>query len=195
VSSFGRFRANIAEAGLSDLVVPLRLRSYEVSWTRPIVLLFVDGLHDYASVARDFRHFEAHLVQGGYVAFHDCDDNYPGVAAFAAGLGADPAYEDAGQASSLRVFRRCAALVQDPVAALRARLAQQEKGIAFLMGEIAARESTVREREEGIEWLRSVIRDKEIAVSELEKGVEWLRKELRERDQLIDALRAERIEK
>ncbi len=65
--------------------------------------------------------------------------------------------------------------------ALQVRVAQQEKGIAFLMGEIAARERTIREREEGIEWLRGVVRDKESTVAELEKGAEWLRKEVRER--------------
>ena len=59
LSTFDHFQTNIAAAGFSDVVVPIRRRSHEVTWETPIALLFVDGLHDYASVARDFQHFEA----------------------------------------------------------------------------------------------------------------------------------------
>jgi len=189
-STFDRFRANINAAGLSDVVVPVRRRSYEVTWDTRIALLLVDGLHDYASVARDFQHFEPYLLPDAHVVFHDCDDSYPGVRAFVAGIAADPGYEEAGTASSLRVFRCRAVRPPNHVAVLRARLAQQEKGIAFLMGEVAAREQTIREREEGIEWLRGVVRDRELTVAELEKGVEWLRNEVRERERTIETLRS-----
>jgi len=189
-ATFDRFQANIAVAGYTDVVVPIRRRSHEFAWETPIALLFVDGLHDYASVARDFQHYEPHLLLGAYVAFHDCDENYPGVRAFVAGIAADPAYEEAGTASSLRVFRCRAVMPRNQLAVLRARLAQQEKGIAFLMEEVAAREQTIREREEGIEWLRGVVRDREAAVAELEKGIEWLRNEVRERERTIETLRS-----
>jgi len=189
-STFDRFRANINAAGLSAVVVPVRRRSYEVTWDTRIALLLVDGLHDYASVARDFQHFEPYLLPDAHVVFHDCDDSYPGVRAFVAGIAADPGYEEAGTASSLRVFRCRAVTPPNHVAVLRARLAQQEKGIAFLMGEVAAREQTIREREEGIEWLRGVVRDRELTVAELEKGVEWLRNEVRERERTIETLRS-----
>jgi len=189
-STFDRFRANITAAGLSDVVVPVRRRSYEVTWDTHIALLLVDGLHDYASVARDFQHFEPHLLPDAHVVFHDCDESYPGVRAFVAGLAADPAYEAAGTASSLRVFRRRAVTPRNHLAVLRARLAQQEKGIAFLMEEVAARERTIREREQGIEWLRGVVRDRELTVTELEKGIEWLRNEVRERERTIETLRS-----
>jgi hypothetical protein len=191
-ATFTRFEANIAAAGLNRIVVPIRKRSHDVAWQGPpIALLFVDGLHDYESVARDFRHFEPHLAPEARVAFHDCDDNYPGVRAFVAGLAGDPAYEEVARASSLVVLRRRGVSTDDYVAALRARLIQQERGITFLMGEVTAREQTIREREAGIEWLRGVVRDKEESVAELERGIEWLRKELRDREQAIDALRAE----
>jgi hypothetical protein len=41
--------------------------------------LLIDGLHDYASVAADFRHFESALTPSSYVAFHDYADYFPGV--------------------------------------------------------------------------------------------------------------------
>jgi predicted O-methyltransferase YrrM len=195
--TFERFRANVAAAGVDDLIHAIRRRSYDVPWQSPIAFLFVDGLHDYENVSRDFRHFEPCLSEGAYVAFHDCDDNYPGVQALVAGLAGDVSYEEVGRAASLVVFRRRRASTvntgsvgDEQMSALQVRVAQQEKGIAFLMGEIAARERTIREREEGIEWLRGVVRDKESTVAELEKGVEWLRKEVRERDRVIEALRA-----
>jgi hypothetical protein len=196
-STFERFQANVAAAGAADVVVAIRQRSYDVSWTDPIAFLLVDGLHDYENVARDFRHFEPFLGERAFVAFHDCDDNYPGVRAFVAGLTGEPGYEEVGRASHLIVFRKRAtssgtggAEPADPANALRVRVAQQQKGIAFLLGEIAAREKTIEEREAGIEWLRSVVRDKEATIAELEKGVEWLRKEVRERDSRIVALQA-----
>ena len=72
-------RHNIGEAGLQDLVVVVQKLSFEVEWARPICFLFIDGLHDYHNVARDFDHFERWVVPGGYVAFHDYSDQFPGV--------------------------------------------------------------------------------------------------------------------
>jgi predicted O-methyltransferase YrrM len=77
--TLGRFTANIAAAELTGVVETILQRAQDVPWERPIGMLFVDGLHDYASVARDFRHFEEHVVPGGFVAFHDYADYYPGV--------------------------------------------------------------------------------------------------------------------
>jgi hypothetical protein len=68
-----QFRHNIAEAGLTDVVQSIEKRSFEVAWERPISLLFIDGLHDYESVSRDFAHFEPWVVDGGYVVFDDYD--------------------------------------------------------------------------------------------------------------------------
>ena len=72
-------------------------------WQRSIGLLFIDGLHDYPSVAADFYHFEPHVLPGGYVAFHDYADYFPGVQAFANELLAGGAYCLAGRAGSLVV--------------------------------------------------------------------------------------------
>jgi predicted O-methyltransferase YrrM len=77
-----RFRRNIAEAGLGGVVETVKKYSYEVSMEREICLLLIDGLHDYANVARDFYQFEPRVVAGGLIAFHDYAHYYPGVQAF-----------------------------------------------------------------------------------------------------------------
>jgi hypothetical protein len=193
--TFERFLDNIAGAGVADVIEPIRRRSYEVPWRLPIALLFVDGLHDYASVARDFFHFEPYLASGGYVAFHDYGDNYPGVRTFVAGLAADDSFNEVARAASLVVLQKVAELPQAPpgdvaggMIALSRRVAQQQNGIEFLIREMSAREQTLRAREEGIEWLRSVVRDKAMTIAELEKGVAWLQKELAEREERLEAL-------
>lgn len=75
------FKTNIRIAGLEDHVVLIQDYSYRVDWTDPIIFLFIDGLHDYPNVARDFWKFSPFLVSGGFIAFHDYADYYPGVMA------------------------------------------------------------------------------------------------------------------
>ena len=79
-STLESLQLNLSDAGLDRVVEVVRKRSFEVSWSQPISLLLVDGLHDYESVRRDFKHFEPWLTQGGYIAFHDYDrSSFPGV--------------------------------------------------------------------------------------------------------------------
>jgi hypothetical protein len=73
------FRRNIFESGLDRFVDTIQKHSTQVAWDKPIALLLIDGLHDYQNVARDFHHFEQWVLPGGYVAFHDYADYYPGV--------------------------------------------------------------------------------------------------------------------
>lgn len=77
-----KFVRNITAAGVEGLVSVITKCSYEVEWERPISLMLIDGLHDYVNVARDFFHFEKWVADGGYVAFHDYADYYPGVQTF-----------------------------------------------------------------------------------------------------------------
>jgi glycosyltransferase involved in cell wall biosynthesis len=190
-----RFRRNVSAAGVTEVIETIRRRSYEVPWRAPIAFLFVDGLHDYWSVARDFQHFERHLSDESYVAFHDCDDSHPGVKTFVAGLAGSGCYEEVGRAASLVAFRKTGSPAHEAAGddttgwmAMSVRVNRQEKGIAFLMAELASRNRAIQEREKGIEWLQGVVRDKEATIAELEKGVAWLRKEVAERDLLIRAL-------
>ena len=101
-----RFQSNVARAGLVDVVVPIALRAVEVTWTRPIGLLLIDGLHDYASVAGDFFAFEASVVAGGYLVFHDYAAYFPGVVAFVNELLGTGGYQEIDRAESLFVMRK-----------------------------------------------------------------------------------------
>jgi hypothetical protein len=72
-STHDKFVANIADAGVSDVVelvqdYSTRLR---LTWERPFDLLFIDGKHDYWTLSDDLRWAE-HLPPGAAVVIHDC---------------------------------------------------------------------------------------------------------------------------
>ena len=73
VPTFTEFTENIRRAGVADLVVPLVTTSAEAArdFDRPVELMFIDGAHDYASVALDFELWFPQVVEGGTIAFHD----------------------------------------------------------------------------------------------------------------------------
>jgi hypothetical protein len=110
--TFEKFIANIMAAGLHEVVEPVLQHSYEVRWgdriTNPIAMLLIDGLHDYANVSRDFRHFEPWVVPRGYVAFHDYADYYPGVRLFVDELLESGCYELVDHVGSMVVLKKCA---------------------------------------------------------------------------------------
>ena len=105
-------RGHLAAAGLQEIVEVVPKCSFEVDWHGPIRLLLIDGLHDYVNVARDFLRFEAAVVPGGYVAFHDYASYYPGVRAFIDDLLAGGRYEKVQLAKSLMVVRKLAELAE-----------------------------------------------------------------------------------
>jgi hypothetical protein len=107
--TFEKFIAHIMAAGLHGIVEPILKRSFEVAWRRPISMLFIDGLHDYANVSRDFHHFEPWVVIGGYVAFHDYADYYPGVRLLVDEILESGTYELVDRARSTIVLKKCAA--------------------------------------------------------------------------------------
>jgi hypothetical protein len=106
------FRDNVARAGLDAFVETVQAKAPDVAWSQPICLLLVDGLHDYGSVARDFRHFESFLSHSALVAFHDYADYFPGVKTFVDELLGGGRYVLVERASSLIVLRK-----QTPTAA------------------------------------------------------------------------------
>jgi predicted O-methyltransferase YrrM len=110
--TFEKFIANIMAAGLHEVVEPVLQPSYQVRWddsiARPIAMLLIDGLHDYANVSRDFHHFEPWIVPGGYVAFHDYADYYPGVRLFVDELLESGFYELVDHVGSMVVLKKCA---------------------------------------------------------------------------------------
>jgi hypothetical protein len=100
------FQRNIAFARLETLVEPICSHSFEVRWDKPICFLFIDGLHDYMNVARDFFHFQSWLVVDGHVAFHDYAPYYPGVMTFVNEIITDGGYKRVFCAGSLIVLRK-----------------------------------------------------------------------------------------
>ena len=99
------FLATIRGSGLEKVVQPVRACSFEVEWGRPISMILIDGLHDFASVAADYSHFESHLVVGAMVAFHDYTPGYPGVVRLVDHLASIGALEWVQRVGSLAVLR------------------------------------------------------------------------------------------
>lgn len=118
------FRRNVAEAKVAHVVETIQKRSDEVGWSEPIGFLFVDGLHDHASVSRDFLHFEPWLAEGAYAAFHDYAPHAPGVQAFVDGLVSSGRYERVHLAGGMILIRRR----QDAPLASRLRAARSALG-------------------------------------------------------------------
>ncbi len=100
------FNRNIKEAGLSEVIKVIKDYSYNVKWETPISLMFIDGLHDYPNVARDFWQFSDWVCPNGYVAFHDYSDYYPGVQTFVNELLATGTYRKINKAESLIVVQK-----------------------------------------------------------------------------------------
>ena len=100
------FRRNVEAAGLQDIVVPLVARAPDVAWERPVGFLFVDRLHDYPNVERDFAHFDPFVGSGGFVAFHDYAHYFPGVERVVHDALAGGAYRLAHLVGSLAVLEK-----------------------------------------------------------------------------------------
>lgn len=68
-----RFRRNVTEAGLDDVVELVQDYSTRLrpTWDRPFDLLYIDGKHDYWTLSDDLR-WAVHLPPGGAVVVHDC---------------------------------------------------------------------------------------------------------------------------
>jgi hypothetical protein len=104
--SLEMFNKNIGDAGLSEVIELIKNYSFNVKWEKPICLMFIDGLHDYPNVARDFWHFSNWVNPGGYIAFHDYSDYYPGVQAFVNELLGTGTYRKINKAESLIVVQK-----------------------------------------------------------------------------------------
>lgn len=74
VDTFADFQKNIADAGVEEMVVPVRKTSEDAAleWDgSPIEFLWIDGAHEYDMVQKDYELWSPYLVEGGIVAFHD----------------------------------------------------------------------------------------------------------------------------
>jgi predicted O-methyltransferase YrrM len=103
-STYVKFCDNLIENDINNVQTYLG-KSHECKWNREIQLLFIDGLHDYASVSRDFHHFEQHVEPLGFVAFHDYG-TYGGVTTFVDEVLTSTKYEKVSHVKSLIVLQK-----------------------------------------------------------------------------------------
>lgn len=102
-----RFQSALAQADVTGTVDVVQGVSSAADWSaQPVAVLVIDGLHDYSSVAQDFRAFAEHVVLGGIVAFHDYADYFPGVQALVRELMAAPDWHHLGTVGTLALLRR-----------------------------------------------------------------------------------------
>ena len=104
--SLESFKRNIRKAGVTEMVRTIVSRSYDVSWNTYISVLFIDGLHDYESVSKDFHHFSKWISTGGYIAFHDYVRYFPGVIKFVDELLTGGDYKKVQLVGSLMVVQK-----------------------------------------------------------------------------------------
>ena len=101
------FKKSISDAGLWDVVELIHQKSYEVVWEKTICMIFIDGLHDYENVSRDYMHFERHLGLGAIVAFHDYTSAFPGVPQFVDELLGKGALRKLELVGNLMITQKC----------------------------------------------------------------------------------------
>ncbi|MEO8853744.1 MAG: glycosyltransferase [Ginsengibacter sp.] len=104
--SFESFKKNLDKENLTDVVEIIKDHSKNVDLKIPISVLFIDGFHDYTSVANDFEHFSSNIRKGGYVAFHDYADYFPGVKLFVDELLDRGTFRKFNKADSLMVLEK-----------------------------------------------------------------------------------------
>jgi predicted O-methyltransferase YrrM len=114
-SSPARLAANLAACGVTEHVETLACEPTSLEWSGPIALLFIDGLHDYPSVAADLHHFAPAVEPGGLVALHDCADYFPGVQAVVEECLASGGWALVDQARTLVVLRKVPAEEPEPL--------------------------------------------------------------------------------
>ncbi|MFH1862003.1 MAG: class I SAM-dependent methyltransferase [bacterium] len=73
VRTFEEFKANIANAQINHLIVPLVKASEQAAdeMDQAVELVFIDGAHEYEFVKLDFELWFPKVIDGGIMAFHD----------------------------------------------------------------------------------------------------------------------------
>ena len=73
VWSLDDFEKNIRNAEVDDIIIPIVKTSEEAAqrFDHPIELIFIDGLHEYEHVKKDFTLWYPKVIDGGIMVFHD----------------------------------------------------------------------------------------------------------------------------
>jgi hypothetical protein len=174
--TYDRFLAVTDGARRAGIVNVVRARSTDVVWNDPIGVLVLDGMHDYLSVTADVTHFSPFVVEGGFVAFHDRSEDFPGVAACIRDLLNTRAYDVQEEVGSLVVLRRTQPRASLPTDAEFPR----ELGADRLRTQIAVRDDTIgtlrarlRHRDDDVKRLEEQARSLGARVSELIASKSW----------------------
>ncbi len=79
VDTYGEFLRNIENAGVADMVVPVRKAStvFAKEFNFPVEVIFIDGDHSYEGVKEDFEAWFPKVIEGGVMVFDDTQD-WPG---------------------------------------------------------------------------------------------------------------------
>jgi GT2 family glycosyltransferase/Flp pilus assembly protein TadD/predicted O-methyltransferase YrrM len=106
-SLYGAFMKHIADAGVTDAIVPVRSLSLDAAVQfedRSVDLVFVDGDHSFEGCTADLETWRAKIRPGGHLAGHDCrpnDDVRRAVDSFSRQCGLQWRMVDAGHNSSI----------------------------------------------------------------------------------------------
>jgi predicted O-methyltransferase YrrM len=77
-----KFKDNIKAFGLSAIVSDYEAESVKFAkfnWNKSIDLLFIDAGHTYEAVSADYHAWKDFVRVGGFIAFHDYMDMWPGI--------------------------------------------------------------------------------------------------------------------
>jgi cephalosporin hydroxylase len=78
---FENFVANVRQAALTKIIVPLRCDSVRAASfvTNDLSAVFIDGDHEYPGCLADIKAWLPKVRNGGTLAGHDYSDSFPGV--------------------------------------------------------------------------------------------------------------------
>ena len=79
--AYNLFNSQTARVGITDLIVPHMIDTTELSksWDKPIDFLFIDADHLYEGIHDDWENWSGFVKKGGYVSFHDYNNEWEGV--------------------------------------------------------------------------------------------------------------------
>jgi predicted O-methyltransferase YrrM len=79
---YAEFQKNLKTCEVADRVIVHRQLSTDLArdWRAPVRLLWVDGDHSYAGTTADFDAWSHFVPPGGFIAFHDALQLFPGPA-------------------------------------------------------------------------------------------------------------------
>ena len=111
--SYDKMKQALENLHLLEEVEIIKQTPHVVNLDKKIDFILIDGLHDYANVARDFYHFEKNFKEDTIVLFHDYSVSFPGVMAFVEELINTNLYEMVKHSVSLIALQKRTIQVSD----------------------------------------------------------------------------------